>query len=125
MAYPNFIGDLDAQRAIAWIRAGKRARKGAVRRLGVAAMEPGKIPGWWYNLVIKPDPTILFGAPEWPLECNVTFHMARQDLIHQRYKFRSWYPAFARGITWYELCRERENAASLDTKPDTKARPRR
>jgi hypothetical protein len=37
------------------------------------------------------------------------WHLRIQELIHGRYKRRPWYPAFNRGISWYQYCREREN----------------
>jgi hypothetical protein len=73
-------------------------------------MKPGQIPGWWYGLNIKPDPRVLFEA-DWPDDIESWKHMAKQELIHGRYKRRPWYPAFARGISWYQLCRERESQA--------------
>jgi hypothetical protein len=30
-------------------------------------------------------------------------------MIEQRYARSPWFPAWKRGFTWYELCREREN----------------
>jgi hypothetical protein len=72
-------------------------------------MRPGKIPAWWWNLYIKPDPRILFET-DWPDDepRGPAWHLQRQELILGRYRLRSWYPAFARGISWYQLCRERE-----------------
>jgi hypothetical protein len=80
-------------------------------KLGVAAMAPGKIPAWWHNLKIKPDPTILFEAAGWPDDVDPWPHLRNQELIHGRYRNRSWYPAFRRGISWYQYCRERESMA--------------
>jgi hypothetical protein len=71
-------------------------------------MKPGQIPGWWWCLKYKPDPTVLFDA-DWPDEIDPYPHLRNQELIHGRYRNRSWYPAFRRGISWYQLCRERES----------------
>lgn len=80
-------------------------------------MSPGQIPGWWWNLRIKPDPRILFECEHWPYDDmdagTMAWHLQRQELIHGRYKYRPWYPAFARGISWYQLCRERESGTSV------------
>jgi hypothetical protein len=73
-------------------------------------MQPGQIPGWWWGLAIKPDPRVLFEVEDWPDGVYaVAWHQANQELIHGRYKWRPWYPAFRRGISWYQYCREREN----------------
>ncbi|MGO9061615.1 MAG: hypothetical protein ACLQU2_30210, partial [Candidatus Binataceae bacterium] len=78
-------------------------------------MRDYKIPAWWHLLSIKPDPRVLFGV-DWP-ECqdlgctNMHWHLVRQHLIHSKYRFRPWYPAYARGITWQQYCRQRESMA--------------
>ena len=94
--------------------AGLRVRRAVVECHGIAGMRPGKIPGWWWGLSIKPNPRVLFEA-DWPDEVDTAWHMSRQSLIHGRYKFRKWYPAFARGISWYQLCRERDADSSVAT----------
>ncbi|HEV3114046.1 MAG TPA: hypothetical protein VGY99_26470, partial [Candidatus Binataceae bacterium] len=82
----------------------------AFERYGLVRIRPGKIPGWWWSLRIKPDPRILFEAEDWPPDMrDVSWHLRNQELIHGRYRFRPWYPAFRRGISWYQLCRERES----------------
>ena len=86
----------------------------AVRRWGLAARRPGQIPGWWWSLFYKPDPIRLFGAPDWPAEVDSLWHLQRQHMIDAKYSTRPWYPAYSRGITWYELCRERESLAASE-----------
>jgi len=74
-------------------------------------MRPGKIPGWWWNLKIKPDPRTLFEVECWPEDVypSIAWHLQHQELIYGRYKYRPWFKAFARGISWSQLCRERES----------------
>jgi hypothetical protein len=38
------------------------------------------------------------------------WHLQRQQLIYGRYKHSPWFNAFVRGISWYQLCREREQS---------------
>ncbi len=106
--------DTDLARRAGWRASGYRKHWLAVKHWGIAACRPGSIPGWWHILKIKPDPKILFGAESWPDDVDWQFHVERQSLIHGRYRNSPWYPAFARGITWYELCRERENMTAPD-----------
>jgi hypothetical protein len=97
------------------ISSGIRKRKLALTHWGIAGMRPGKIPAWWWNLAVKPDPRILFESEEGPTEDRrgqpipVRWHMQNQERIHGLYRDRLWYPAFRRGISWYQYCREREN----------------
>jgi hypothetical protein len=93
-----------------------QAQGHALERHGIARMRPGKIPAWWWGLTIKPDPRVLFEVEDWPDDepRGAMWHLQRQELIHGRYKWRPWYPAFARGISWYELCRQRESMAGIE-----------
>jgi hypothetical protein len=85
---------------------GRATARLALAHWGMAAMRPGCIPAWWYNLRYKPNPRRLFDA-EWP--DDVRWEEERPNMIRAKYRYRPWYPAWERGITWYELCREREN----------------
>jgi len=101
--------DLEVCAAAGRRGAGLRVRRVVEERHGAAGMRPGKIPGWWWCLAVKPDPRVLFECEEWPVEINVGWHLANQHRIYGRYKWRVWYPAFVRGISWYQLWRERES----------------
>ena len=114
------INDTEACSRGGRISSGKRKRLLAIRRCGVAAMRPGCIPAWWYNLAVKPDPRVMFEADAWPdtdrrgCPIAIAWHIANQSRIHGLYKWRPWYPAFAREISWYQLCRERESMTAPD-----------
>jgi hypothetical protein len=97
--------------------AGTKVARLVLERHGCARMRPGNIPGWWYGLAIKPDPRPLFEVADWPEEFlwqGKAWHMQRQSLVYGRYKYRPWFNAFARGISWYQLWRERENMTNPD-----------
>jgi hypothetical protein len=65
-------------------------------------------------MVVEPplqNPTrVLFEVEDWPDDIQAHWRLQRQhaNLIHGRYRFRPWYPAFRRGISWYQYCCERE-----------------
>ncbi len=111
----QFAFDIELARRAGQKGSGKLARIKAVARYGASAMREGRIPAWWWLARYKPDPRVMFGA-DWPEDERVDpqWHMARQSLIHGRYRNSPWYPAFARGISWYQLCRERESMTAPD-----------
>jgi hypothetical protein len=105
--------------AAAWARTNEHlftvrvaeARSGAcLRTLWSRSHQTRQDPRLVWSLRIKPDPRILFEAEDWPPDMrDVSWHLRNQELIHGRYRNRTWYPAFRRGISWYQYCREREN----------------
>lgn len=109
------FNDVELARKAGRKSSGMQIHRLAVKRCGIAACRPGSIPGWWWNLAIKPDPRVLFECEDWPVgrALDPQWHLSNQELIHGRYRYRPWYPAFARGISWYQLCRERESQSTL------------